>query len=325
MIKYNPLSLMVNNWLWRRTSDLDSHAIIPKNHNKWLFKETWGDPMAAIDFSGNQTLSEDDRVHIVYKNQYPTMCKEYVLWRVEHDGSCWVSSGITQLIYQMIEAGPEKFDEVIEYLKSLFASDPEFTQTENEAVSSNLFMILELIREKMDHSFSLALRNHRNVYEALDRGFRKILSLYWRKHDDAKATEINISNSLGFAADFKGFLHEMGFKYAEFLTDGECNGVSATTSFFDLCAYLTEPEISLFSHGDENRQKNIIQKKMPKVMSFLSDPGYMDIAVQKSISDQINAKRRAYNTKTKFIELVNRFFQQVRLLKLNMNPTFENN
>jgi len=252
-------------------------------YNKWFSPEVWGEPMMAIDFAGNETLLQDNRINIIYKQQYPNLCKEYVLWRVEHDGSCWVSTGITKLIYHMIESGPDKFDEATNYFKRLFASDPGYSNKENQQIARNLFSILKLIRKEMDHNFSLALRNHRNVYEALDAGFRKILSLYWEKYDHAKSTQINTAFSLGYAADFKGLFNEIGFKYAEFLTDGECDGAPATMSYFDLAAYIGDQELNSLT-------QNCLNKKMPPIMAFLSTPGFMDIAVKKDLSDQINTK-----------------------------------
>lgn len=247
-------------------------------HNKWFYPENWGAPMVSIDYTWPHTLIKDDRVHPLYKNNYPTLCENYVLWRVQHDGSCWVSSGITQLIYQMIEAGPKKFDEVVEYFKTLLDSDPAYDQV----IASDLFSILDLIRKKMDHNFSLSLRNYSNIYEALERGFRKILAIYWKKHNVSKSAAINESFTVGYAADFKDFFNELGFKYAEFLTDGEVDGADATMSYFDLSAYISEEEA--VSLGQENQ----IGSKMPAVMSFLTMPGFMDVAVQKNISEKIN-------------------------------------
>lgn len=275
MFKYSALSAIFD---WRGRKRL----------KPWRSPERWGAPMVAIDFLSHQNLLEDRRVDKVHKEQYPRLCEDYVLWRVEHDGSCWVSSAMTQLLYQMVEAGPKKFDEALGYFKALLASDK---QGHNQVVADDFLAILGLMREKMDHGYCLALRNYRNVYEALDRGFRKILSLYWLEHDAQKAQSINTAFSLGFAADFKKLFEELGFKYAEFLTDGECQGASATESYFDLRAYVSEHEVQALLTGEGDAQHG---EKMPAVMSFLSEPGFMDVAVRTEMAKKIKAKAQKY-------------------------------
>ena len=86
-----------------------------------LRKMNLGAPFLAIDFSTECSLSEDNRVHELHKITYPDFCKEYVLWRVNHDGSCWNSVGITLLLCEMIEGGEEIFGRAVEHFKNILA------------------------------------------------------------------------------------------------------------------------------------------------------------------------------------------------------------
>ena len=164
-----------------------------------------GNPVQSIDFSGKTLFQDDGRIDDIHKKKFPRFNQKYVLWRLTHDGSCWVSSATTLLLYQMIEGGQKKFDDVVTKMRALAASG---AQKSLEQDLTDFFAILEVMRNNLSHRFSLDLRNHQNIYEKLDHGMRALLAHFASNggRTISEPEEITRPKSWGYATDFEELL-----------------------------------------------------------------------------------------------------------------------
>lgn len=261
--------------------------------NKWSSPEALGAPSLIINFSQKDIVLKDDtRVNSVHKQQVPIITEEYVLWRVRHNGSCWLYSGMMQFFYQAIEAGDKKFSEIIKEIKKIFSEGEDAHLAQNQALADDFLALLELMQEKMDHRHCLELINHEKVVAVLDPGFRRLLSIITRKQGlSTIADEIEEPNSWGHASHFGYLFDELGFKFAEISSDGDFHkNTPATRSIVSLGQYITrDGQRSIL---ENNREKYAhIRKDMPVVISFRSSPGYMDVAVLKSFAQQLSKNK----------------------------------
>jgi hypothetical protein len=242
-------------------------------------------PFLAIDFSTTYSLHEDKRVHELHKKTYPDVCHEYVLWRVNHDGSCWNSVGITWVIYQMIQGGEDIFDNAIERFKTILK--PANLDKSEKKIIIKFFAILDRMRQKMDHRYSLELRNYSNIYKTLDKGFRIILATQERQNerpDYEYADEIEQPGSRGHMSNMRPLLADLGFSYAGidcFHQNGEFAVIKSS-----LEEYLDPHSENSLRESNAEYNKNIIDK-MPTVLAIGSSPDYADIAVKKSFAHAI--------------------------------------
>jgi hypothetical protein len=261
-------------------------AISP--NNGWVDSSLWG-AMGAINIQETRTIAEHPHAHPIFKENAPILCEEYVLWVVTHDGSCWVDSGMAQLIYHMISAGEDKFDEAIAWFKEILAVNSG-DSPEDLAIVKSFFDIFELIRAEMDMPYSFYLVSHQNVRNALSTGFRKLLSSYYRQMgENDRANVIATPNEWGYASDFAPLLHHLGLKYAALYCDGNLRPkyTAPTFIFSSFSDYLSFEE-GVFGK-DESVRATI--KKLPDVITFRSKPGYIDIMVKKSFSNYILSKQ----------------------------------
>jgi len=247
--------------------------------NHWALPSSLGAPYSAVDFSGRMTLMADGRVDVVHKSMLPELCNNYVLWRVAHNGSCWVTSAMTQFIFTLIDGGPGEFDRVIKQLKT------DVANTGADAQFKEFFDYFALVRQKMDFRDALDLLNHQNVHPVLDRGFRMLLAKDFRARGDfVEAAKIEKPGEWGYASHFKPLFNRLGLKYAGISTDGEFGESKPTTILHDLEDYFGNMPRTI----DVNRRFGQAEENLPKVLFFRSSPGFMDIAVLKTFSDQIN-------------------------------------
>lgn len=218
----------------------------------------WGKNIGNLDFSGSIPFESDSRIDDAHKKRFPELKGNYVLWRMPHDGSCWVSAATTLLLYEMIEGGPQKFDEVVAKMRSLVSPDKE-----NEM--KDFFRAFETIRENLNHRFSLELRNHRLAYEELDKGMRMLLAQVKRSEGNvAKANEIETPYEWGSSIDFERLFLKLGLEYHVMsLWYGSRGHVSSSASF---------------------TSKN----SLPKMMVIDSRRAYIDVLVDKEFSARVN-------------------------------------
>ena len=234
----------------------------------------------SIDFSNEKSLMQDSRVYEGIKAAYPAVCEEYVLLRVRHDGSCWNSVGMTLLIYELIEAGEENFDRAIAYFKELITRT-DAAVLEQKPIK-DFFAILAEIRAKMDHRFSLELRNSsEDVYMALDTGFRKLIAYYGLQegHKPAWAAEKEKPYSWHHMSDIKPLLRELGFKYGGIDSD--------PTARLDFNDYgFSADELALLGQNSPET-RDFMGQKMPTMIALGTSPAYADVAVKKSFAESL--------------------------------------
>lgn len=266
-----------------------------KNH--LIYKKSF----LAIDFSPDVSLHNDDRVHELHKMTYPDFCHEYVLWRVNHDGSCWNSVGITLLFYHMIQGGEEIFDNSVKYLKNILSG--AILDKNDRKLINNFFIIINIIRRKMDHRLSLELRNNRNTYEILDRAFRIILATHERQKalpDHDFANDVEQPKTRGHMSYMRPLLTDLGFSYAE----------------IDCYEHDNQNIIVKADFEEYIELNNNIINNLPDIIAFGSSPGYADVAVRKSFSKII--KKNNYKQSPIFFDIIIRPFNSaIKLLSYN--------
>lgn len=238
--------------------------------NMWSDKSSWGLPLDSIDFSGGILFKDDARIDDHHKKNFPHLHDNYVLWRVKHDGSCWVSSSITLLFYHMIEGGREKYEDVLQRMRSFAKNHIDEKALEGKLESlDELFDIFELVKETMSHSFSLSLRNHQNIYDKLDKGMRILLAAYARSGGltFSSAQSIESSESWGYATDFHAFFGSLGINYC----------------VIDIADFaIFGADRAIFGH-----ERNT---PLPKMLVFHGRLAFIDVLVDKSLSDNIQAE-----------------------------------
>lgn len=137
--------------------------------NVWADEALWGEAVQTRDTSGKTPLDRDDRVHDVYKKNLGLKDK-YVLWRMAHNGTCWLQAQMIQLFYGLILAGPTKFRESIEALENhndIKAIDP--------AIAKKLLDVFRMVELKPEIAFFLEISTRQHIFDALNMGFRHIL------------------------------------------------------------------------------------------------------------------------------------------------------
>lgn len=254
--------------------DTPSPATLPDVHEvpKLAFRDKalWGQPIRSIDFSGKILVKDDARIHDDHKRKYPELGENFVLWRMTHDGSCWVSAQLTLLIFQMIEGGKEKFEDVLAKMRDFAAKNvkKEILVGRLDSLDA-FFQIFELIKENMTHRFSLDLRNHQNIYDILDQGMRIFIMTHYQMNDNQKRLNEHLENpkSWGFADEFSELFEKFGVR----------------------CPLI---DLSPDERGGRVSIKNYYAEEQPlseqKMLVFHTNIAYIDVVVEKKFSDSIN-------------------------------------
>jgi hypothetical protein len=249
-------------------------------HNPWADKALWGSPISSIDFSGKTLFQDDFRIAEIHKEAFPEFHNTYVLWRMTHDGSCWVSASLTLLLFQMIEGGLEKFTDVLEKMKTF--AKTHVSSNESHSLD-DFFNIFELITHNFSHRFSLDLRNHQRIYDKLDHGMRVLLAAYLRSYggqwDRKRAEEIQPPK--------KGGLEDWGLA-DEFNNFFKSLGISCPV----IDIYNTD-RIQVFAYNKGWIEPPYFKgiKERPPMLIIHSRKAYIDVLVEKKFSDKVNDER----------------------------------
>jgi hypothetical protein len=172
--------------------------------NKWADKNSWGRPFMSVDPSSTTLFKDDTRIDDLHKNELPDFAEHYVLWRMAHDGSCWVSSATTLLFYHMIAGGPQKYNKVLAGMKTLANSHGDMS----EEFYKEFFDIFELIKDNFSHEFAIYLRNRLIIYEKLVQGMRMLLIAFLESQGakdistKKRIAKIKKPSSWGYTHDF---------------------------------------------------------------------------------------------------------------------------
>lgn len=249
-----------------------SKNTLPSDSKKTSFRDKalWGQPIRGIDFSGNILVKDDTRIHQAHKNKYPELGENFVLWRVTHDGSCWVSAQLAILIFQMIEGGKEKFEEVLGKMRDYAAQHVKKEMLVGKLESlDDFFQIFELIKENMTHRFSLDVRNHQNIYDILDKGMRIFIMTHHQMNNNQKRLDQHLKNpkSWGYADEFAELFESFGL----------------TCPVINLCNIGRGNSFSLKNYDAEAQP--LSQQKM---LVLDTNNAYIDVVVEKKFSDSIN-------------------------------------
>jgi hypothetical protein len=196
----------------------------------------------------------------------------------------------------MIQGGEEIFDNSIKYLKNILSG--AILDKNDRKLINNFFIILNIMRRKMDHRFSLELRNHRNTYEILDRAFRIILAAHERQKelpDHDFANEVEQPKSRGHMSYMRPLLTDLGFSYAE---------------------------IDCYEHDNRNivikaDLSNNIINNLPDIIALGSSPGYADVAVRKSFSEIIKKNNYKKQSPSFFYTMIKPFNNAIKFLNYN--------
>lgn len=253
--------------------------------NKWTDSSSWGSP-GAIDIAETRTLAEDPRVHQIFKDQLPILCEEFVLWRVTHDGSCWIDVGVILTLSHLIMNSDDKFDEAIVVFKEMFAIKNEIFPAEDQELSKGFFDALKLLRaKKMDFHYCFHFISHRNVRDVFMKGFRKLLSnCFYLEKDMALAMRFARLGDWGDAYHFSPVFERLGIKYADISNNGALRPEYIEPTQVLLSEHLSSRK-DIF--GADPSIRKIIREQLPDIISFNTSPGYGDIIVKKSFADSL--------------------------------------
>lgn len=236
--------------------------------NLFADKTSWGNAHTYLDFSGKIYFKDDPRIHQLHKDTWPQLNNSHVLWRVTHDGSCWISAQLTLLLFQMIEGGEPKFHKVL-------AKMQDFAEQNNKTNDLKAFFdIFKIIEGNLSHRFALDFYNHENIYQVLDKGMRLMLATYYRSRPNDNWLQTQLKSleaspkSWGLANQFQELfaLFELELAYID-LFRSSLNG---------------DPDISASSFGKRGA--------VPKMMVIHTSPSFIDVLVEKSFSDLINGQ-----------------------------------
>ena len=138
------------------------------------------------------------------------------------------------------------------------------------------------MRQKMDHRFSLELRNYRNIYDTLDKGFRILLANQERQNEQADhiyADDIEEPGTRGHMSNIKPLLSSFKFSYAGIDCFDKDDNIEIIKA--NLEEYLDSNDEDALKKADFGANKNILAK-LPLIVALGSKPGYADVAVKKN-------------------------------------------
>lgn len=248
----------------------------------WANPKTWGEKRLSLNTKSEyENALVDPRIDQIYKDGMPDFLKTRVLWRVGHDGSCWVSVALTLLLYELTNQDQAFFSQILGKMQKQAV---DLAINENDFVK-NFFAILEVIKEKNDFKLAVAMLNHEKVFYNLNMGLRQFLKVH---EGDNTLTEIMAKPcSWGDAQQYFGRLFKgWGIKF--FDIRGAPNNIQR--SF-----YLPSIEFSRVSFRKDFPQLNLEMKKVLDhknfiMLSFVPSPSFADILVSKTFAEQFNKK-----------------------------------
>lgn len=263
---------------------------LKRQNINWHDKSHWGSKTTNINFNGTKTLLEDRRINQVHKDRYPNIIKHYVLWRVRHDGSCWVQSGMVQTLYQMIFQGEKKYEEALVELKTILQPTLTGNDLNAKEKAQDFIAALEFLKEKMDFKFTLEFINHTHVFDIFNFGFRKLISNIRREEgNNALADKIDQPMEWGVVTDFGKIFTLLKLNFNSILLDDvlpETPVPASTIFFFDFWDFDNKGDAEDKLNKSMPTEEQIA--RLPKVISIISSPDFIDVAALKSFNDKIN-------------------------------------
>lgn len=272
--------------------------------NYWSEKETWGKLDIIINSDSQQSLTENSAVHESWKRNFPKMTKTYVLFRVRHNGSCWIHAALAVLISNLIDSGSEKFAKAVETYESLGKENAKISEAFKKFYESEDFKkFMEAFRwmnNSRSFKTSLNFMNHENVGQALVKGMRAYIASDRRKKGYvAEAEKLESQPSCwGFVGDADFMFDEAGLDLPGFTMSD--NGKEHYFYPIGLRNTIVKnaPKIKQMRQEQKNGAINFPQarwnlainqaldaffaagKNLSKIMYFRSSPGFMDVAAR---------------------------------------------
>lgn len=270
----------------------------------------WGEYRQFVDFSGSLTLGEDPRVDDYYKINLPRFAQNYVLWRVNHDGSCWIQSAMVVIMHGILSLEKSQFEEALlrwkNYAAKLSEEHLAFKKFEESGELKKFFDLIEVLGRTADFKKALDMLNHMAINDLFNRSLRIFIDPSEEETslcefgDISRArvlTDIIGVPFLGFSAEgnLEGHAPALGF-IQRLITEktllsldknywlqqiqklGRSVGVDAKV----------DPNYSKKYHDLLEKLIDIESDKLPKVIYLRSRHLYMDITVLKTYSDKIN-------------------------------------
>jgi hypothetical protein len=264
-------------------SSINPAQFLTSANNKWVDPSTWGSP-GAINITETRTLAEHPDVHQIFKDQMPIFCEEFVLWRVTHDGSCWVDVGVILAIDHLIRQDEVTFDKAIALFKEIFAIKNENYPAEDAEIIKDFFDVLDLVRAKRDPRYCFHFISHRNVRDALMKGFRKLLSNWHFQEGNVKeATKAATLEAWGHPNNFRPLFFKFDLAHADIDTNGSLRPEYIEPTSISLSsAFASNDDI----FGSDPAIRKVIEQ-LPDIIAFNTRPGYGDVIVKKSFAEAV--------------------------------------
>lgn len=270
----------------------------------WSDSTKWGKAERNVNLINDSVALDDNRINNLYKQVFPDFLKEYVLWRVRHDGNCWVTSLLVQILYHMTTGTRQQYNIVLNNIKKLGDEyknkDPNFAKNSLEI---DFYDLLELIGLNMDFEYALNLINHEKTYRTLNLGIRKFLAAYT---PEKKVSEFG---EWGVLADYQNLIYDLGLNFNLFYLDDilsrgknieliklYINNNAPLNFFASIEEYRNnilgpsnpQREVSIQKYLERlNETKKFLANKLirPKIFSFRSEIYYMDVLVEKDFAN----------------------------------------
>lgn len=272
----------------------------------------WGIYQQFIDFSGAVTLAEDTRVDEYYKINLPQFSQNYVLWRVTHDGSCWIQAGMVVILNGLLSLEKSQFEEALvkwkNYAANLRAKHVAFKKFSESGELKKFFDLIAALGRTANLKEAMHMLNHTAIKNVFNQSLRHFID---PGQEDIDLCEFG---DLSRAHVLSGII---GIPLVGFSSEGELGGYAPANSFM-LRIFADKAVSPLIDKAYWNQEimrlgraigadnkiqekyiKNyhvIVEKmimlesdKLPKIMYLRSRPLYMDLAVLKTYSDAINS------------------------------------
>ncbi|MCA9508697.1 MAG: hypothetical protein KC505_09790 [Myxococcales bacterium] len=216
----------------------------------------------------------DPRVDDRLKEVIPQFLKSHVLWRVRHNGNCWITSALIFMLHEITSKGHEYF---IQSLNRIKKSAQDFAIEDNQHVKK-FIELLESINDNDDFKNTIEILNYADSYFILNMGLRQFIAEAVKDIKPKKAEEIRNYLSWGDVAGDAGELFLVwDFKYAAVsLLVGPARNINAIT-------YANKSNESWNYNLNEDQFRKLvasIAKNYP-LIAFVPMVNYADILVSK--------------------------------------------
>lgn len=231
----------------------------------------------------------DPRVDEIYKSAIPDVLKNHVLWHVNHDGNCWISVGLSIMLYEMTSNGPEYFNETLAKIKTTAKN----SGIEKSEEIKGFLEVLELLQINRTFKNALRILNQEQTYLKLNTGLREFaarnMTIAGKKAKDIATVKSsygwgNVSDNLG------GLFKEWAIKFFHMEIRKDRQGLSF--NFLVPSIYSERVGWTYILPADAGKFKDMVTKALrkndPNVISFVPTPAYADVLVKKSFSDGFN-------------------------------------